>query len=59
MHITERMHEYAPGKMEILFHIEDPEAFTQPWDFRLTWKRDPDPQDYVHEYFCDNNRNAH
>jgi hypothetical protein len=58
MHITERMHEYAPGKMEILFHIEDPEAFTQPWNFRITWKRDPDPLDYVHEYTCDNNRNA-
>src|ERR1700733_7791274 len=58
MHIVERMHEYAPGKMEILFHIEDPEAFAQPWDFRITWKRNPNPLDYVHEYYCDNNRNA-
>ena len=58
MHIRERMHEYAPGKMEILFHIEDPEAFTHPWNFRITWKRDPNPLDYVHEYYCDNNRNA-
>jgi hypothetical protein len=58
MHIVERFHEYAPGKLEILFHIEDPEAFTRPWDYRLTWKRNPDRLDYVHEYSCDNNRNA-
>jgi hypothetical protein len=58
MHIVERMHEYAPGKMEILFHIEDSEAFAQPWNFRITWKRNPNSLDYVHEYSCDNNRNA-
>ncbi len=58
MHIVERFHEYARGKLEILFHIEDPEAFTRPWDYRLTWKRNPDPLDYIHEYSCDNNRNA-
>jgi len=57
MHITERFHEPAPGRLNISFHIEDSEAFTKPWDYTVMWQRDKDPLDYVHEYHCDNNRN--
>jgi hypothetical protein len=57
MHITERFHSPEPGRLNIRFHIEDPEAFTKPWDYTVMWQRDKDPLDYVHEYYCDNNRN--
>ena len=58
MHIVERFHEFEPGKLEISYHITDPEAFLKPYDFKLYWKRNPDKADYVHEYECDNNRDA-
>lgn len=58
MHITERFHEYKPGFLEIDYHIEDPKAFAKPYDFKITWKRSPYKDDYIHEYQCDNNNDA-
>jgi len=58
MHVTERFHEYQPGRLEIAFHIEDPKAFVKPYEFKVTWKRSPVKDDYIHEYQCDNNVDA-
>jgi hypothetical protein len=58
MHVTERFHEYKPGFLDIFYHIEDPEAFAQPYEFHILWQRSPYKGDYIHEYECDNNRDA-
>lgn len=58
LHMTERFHEYKPGFLEISYRLEDSQAFVKPWEFKVYWRRNPDRQDYVHEFHCDNNRDA-
>jgi hypothetical protein len=57
MAVTERIRKLENGSLEILFTIDDPEAFTQPWTARRVWEWRPDVRFY--EYVCEeNNRNA-
>lgn len=57
MEVTERIRKLDDGSLEILFTIDDPEAFTAPWTARRVWQWRPDVRFY--EYVCEeNNRNA-
>lgn len=57
MEVTERIRKLEDGSLEILFTIDDPKAFTQPWTARRVWQWRPDVRFY--EYVCEeNNRNA-
>ena len=56
LHVTERIRK-VNGALEILFTLEDPKAFTQPWTARRIWYWRPDVR--LLEYICEeNNRNA-
>jgi len=57
MEVTERIRTLEDGSLEVLFTIDDPKAFTQPWTSRRVWAWRPDVRFY--EYVCEeNNRNA-
>lgn len=57
MEVTERIRKLEDGSLEVLFTIDDPGAFTQPWTARRVWQWRPDIRFY--EYVCEeNNRNA-
>lgn len=57
MEVTERIRKLEDGSLEIVFTIDDPKAFTQPWTSRRVWQWRPDVRFY--EYVCEeNNRNA-
>ncbi len=57
MHVVERIRKLEDGSLEVLFTIDDPEAFTQPWTAKRVWEWRPDIRFY--EYVCEeNNRNA-
>jgi len=57
MEVTERIRKLENGSLEILFTIDDPGAFSQPWTSRRVWEWRPDVRFY--EYVCEeNNRNA-
>jgi hypothetical protein len=56
LHITERIREYKPGYLEIRYRLEDPVAFTKPYEYKLTWMRSPLKDHEISEYICTNNR---
>lgn len=57
MHITERYRRTDFGHLEIHVTIEDPGAFTKPWNKNLNW--DLAPQEELLEYVCENNKVEH
>jgi len=57
MHVIERLRKLEDGSLEVLFTIDDPQAFTEPWTARRVWQWRPDIR--FLEYVCEeNNRNA-
>ena len=55
--VFQRIRKLEDGSLEILFTIDDPAAFTQPWTARRVWQWRPDVRFF--EYVCEeNNRNA-
>lgn len=56
LRITEWFREYKPGFLEIRYRLEDPQAFTKPYEYQLTWKRSPIKNHEITEYICTNNR---
>ncbi|MGD9843242.1 MAG: hypothetical protein AB7F79_13130 [Steroidobacteraceae bacterium] len=56
LHVTEWFREYKPGYLEIRYRLEDPKAFTKPYEYKLTWMRSPDKFHEIAEYICTNNR---
>jgi hypothetical protein len=53
MHIVERIRLIGPDKLEDHMTIEDPEAFTKPWEVTHTYDRKPDWQ--IMEFVCEEN----
>ena len=57
MHVIERLRKLEDGSLEVLFTIDDPQAFTEPWTARRVWQWRPEIR--FLEYVCEeNNRNA-
>jgi hypothetical protein len=56
LHVVERYKRIAKDTLEIRVHIEDPGAFTQPWDAKVNYKLAP-PGTRIEEDICENNRN--
>lgn len=57
LHVTERYRRIAADRLEIRVTLQDPGAFSKPWEARTTWRMAP-PGTQVGEYICENNRNA-
>ena len=56
LHVVERIRKVR-DTLEILFTLEDPQAFSRPWTARRVWRWRPDVR--FLEYICEeNNRNA-
>lgn len=56
MHVVERLRRLDDGSLEVLFTIDDPKAFSEPWTARRVWQWRPDVRFF--EYVCEeNNRN--
>ena len=56
IHVTERLRRLSPTKFEDRITVEDPVAFTKPWEIVRTYDLKPDWQ--IIEYVCEeNNRN--
>lgn len=53
MHIVERIRLIGPDKLEDHMTIEDPEAFTKPWEVTHTYDRRPDWK--IMEFVCEEN----
>jgi len=47
----------AIGQMEIAVTIDDPKAYTKPWDVKLSWTLQPDT-DLIESICEENNRDA-
>jgi hypothetical protein len=53
MHIVERIRLIGPNKLEDHTTIEDPVAFTKPWEVTHTYDREPDW--HIMEFVCEEN----
>ena len=56
LHIIEHLRRTAPDTLEDRITIEDPKAFTRPWEVTRHYTRHKDWQ--ILEYVCENNRNV-
>ena len=56
LHVVERYRRSGKDTLEIKIHIEDPGAFSKPWDTRISY-RVPRAGTKMDEYICENNRN--
>lgn len=56
LHVTERYRRIAADRLEILITVEDPGAFSAPWQTRALWRAAP-AGTKMDEYICENNRN--
>jgi hypothetical protein len=56
LHVTERFHRTSVGKMEIGITIDDPKAYTKPWDAKVNLRLIPDTE--LIETICENSRNV-
>jgi hypothetical protein len=56
LHIVERYRRTGPLSMEIRVSIEDPGAFTRPWEAKVNYKAAPSDTRMI-EDVCENNRN--
>lgn len=56
LHVVEHIRKDGPELLEIIVTVDDPEAFAEPWDFRIEYDWSPDIR--LLEYVCtENNRN--
>jgi len=53
LHVIERFHRPTIGSMQIKVTIEDPKAYTRPWDVNMAWTLVPDTD--VIESICEEN----
>ena len=53
LHITERYHRRDYGNMDIQVTIDDPEAYTKPWNVKMAWRLLPDAE--LIESICEEN----
>jgi hypothetical protein len=56
LHVTERFHRLNVGKLEIGITIDDPKAYTKPWNAKVTLNLVPDTE--LIETVCENSRNV-
>jgi hypothetical protein len=56
LHVTERFRRLNVGKMEIGITIDDPKAYTKPWNAKINLKLIPDTE--LIETVCENSRNT-
>jgi len=57
LHLVERFRKTSDNELEVVFTIDDPKAFSRPWDARRTYRFEPGGR-FI-EYVCEeNNRNA-
>ena len=52
--LTERIRLTAADKLEVKFHMEDPDVLNRPYEFVYTYKKNPTYQ--IAEYVCENDR---
>jgi hypothetical protein len=57
LHLVERYRRTGAGSLELVLTLEDPAAFSQPWQARATYRAAPAGM-LLDEYICENNRNA-
>jgi len=55
LHVTERFSRPRIGHMDIAVTIDDPEAYTKPWNVKLAWRLEPDT-DLIESICEENNR---
>jgi hypothetical protein len=55
LRIVERFHRAKIGQMDIDVTIDDPKAYTKPWNVKLTWRLEPDT-DLIESICEENNR---
>ena len=53
--VTERYTRPTVGRMNIRVTIDDPKAYTKPWDQNIVWRLEPD-QDLIESICEENNR---
>jgi hypothetical protein len=56
LHVTERLRRRNAGTMEIGITIDDPKAYTKPWNAKINLKLVPDTE--LMETVCENSRNT-
>jgi hypothetical protein len=57
LHVVERYHLRNPDTLEVLFTVEDPDAFTTPWSAIATYRKDRSTSEPYIEVVCaENNR---
>jgi hypothetical protein len=56
LRVTERYTRPTIGRMSITVTIDDPKAYTRPWDVRLSWRLLPDAE--LIESICEENNKA-
>jgi hypothetical protein len=57
LHVIERYRRIGDDRLEIRVRLEDPGAFTRPWDAKITYKP-ARAGTQIGEYICENNRNS-
>jgi hypothetical protein len=57
LHMTERYRRTGQNTMEVQVTLDDPGAFSKPWEAKVHWKAAA-PGTRVAEYICENNRNT-
>jgi hypothetical protein len=55
LRVTERFHRPRIGHMDVDVTINDPQAYTKPWNVKLTWRLEPDT-DLIESICEENNR---
>jgi hypothetical protein len=58
LHVVERFRRIAKDKLEIKVTLEDPGAFSKPWEAMTIYGPAPPAEQHLEEYICENNRNA-
>ena len=56
LRVVERFTRPSIGRIDIDVTIDDPVAYTRPWDVRLTWRLAPDTD--LIESICEENNRA-
>ena len=60
MRVVERYRMLGPDRMQVIFTVEDPKAYTMPWRGQATYRRIALKEGAFPEYICaENNRDTH
>jgi hypothetical protein len=57
LHVVERIRRIAKDQLEVKVRLEDPGAFSKPWETKVIYKSAPAERQHLEEYICENNRN--